>query len=85
MYELKRMALGEFMDDIDIGKQINEVLGIPPSEESSTDEKVGEERLGSSNILESFGATLIACSIVFAAIVLLIVIVVFIARRVTLS
>ena len=73
LYELKRIALGEFMDDLDIGNEINEVLGLPPNEDSAADEEVGEERLGSSSITESFGATLLLGTFVFVLIVLTIV------------
>lgn len=73
------------MDDLDIGNQVNELLGLPPNEKSSTDEEVGEERLGSGSITQSFGATLLLCTIIFVVIVLVIVIIVFIARRVKLS
>ena len=85
LYELKRVALGEFMDDLDVGNQVNEMIGLPPNENSSTDEAVGEERLGSGSITQSFGATLLLCTMIFVAIVLVIVIIIFIARRVELS
>ena len=76
------MALGEFMDDLDIGNQVNEILGLPPNEDSMTEEKVGEERLGSGSIFDSFGATLLLCTIIFLVIVTLIAISVFIAKRI---
>ena len=47
LYELKRVALGEFMDDLDVGGTVMEAMGMQASEASSTKEKVGEERLGS--------------------------------------
>ena len=50
LYELKRVALGEFMDDIDIGDTINEALGMPPSELTPAEEQVGEERLGTGSV-----------------------------------
>ena len=49
MYELKRIALGEFMDDFDINV-VNEALGLPPKEESASEEKVGEARLGNGSV-----------------------------------
>ena len=51
LYELKRVALGEFMDDLDFGATVMESMGMPASEASSTKEQVGEERLGSSSPL----------------------------------
>ena len=85
LYELKRIALGEFMDDLDIGNEINDVLGLPPNEDSATDEKVSEDRLGSGSITQSFGATLLLGTFVFVLIVLTIILVIYIGKRVKLS
>jgi len=45
LHEFRRMALGEFMDDLDFGKEIANAFGLPTSEETAADEVVGEERL----------------------------------------
>ena len=58
-----------------------EQIGMPANEASSTDEKVGEERLGSSSLFESFGATLLLGTIVFILILVVIVIVIIVVRR----
>ena len=50
LYELKRIALGEFMDDLSLGNEINDAFGIPPNDQSAAEEKVGESRLGSGSI-----------------------------------
>ena len=50
LYELKRVALGEFMDDLDLGGIAMEWIGLEPNDASSTEEKLGEERLGSANL-----------------------------------
>lgn len=47
MYELKRIALGEFLDDFDIAGYFMHELGIETNESSSSEEKVKENRLGS--------------------------------------
>ena len=54
---------------------------MPAKEASSTDEKVGEERLGSSSLFESFGATLLLGTIVFILILVVVVIVIIVVRR----
>ena len=41
LYELKRMALGEFMDDLDLGGSVMDAIGLEMSDTSSADEKVG--------------------------------------------
>lgn len=51
LYELKRVSLGEFMDDLDVGNSAMSFMGMEPSETKGSDEKVGEERLGSSSPL----------------------------------
>lgn len=47
LYELKRMALGEFMDDVDIAGDVMSLIGIESQKADPTEEKVNEERLGS--------------------------------------
>ena len=50
LFELKRIALGEFMDDLDLGALIMNTVGLAPNEDSSTNEKLGEDRLGPPSI-----------------------------------
>ena len=69
------------MDDIDIGTAVMDTLGLPADKTSSTEEKVGEERLGSESPLSSFGATLLLSSIVFGIILLIVIIVICIVKR----
>ena len=73
------------MDGINVGQEIMTTLGIPSEPESATEEKVGEERLGDSNLLASFGATLILFSILFGLLLLIVIAVIFIVRRVKTS
>ena len=47
MYELKKIALGEFMDDVDLSGDIMSMIGIETEKKDSTVEAVSEERLGS--------------------------------------
>ena len=47
MYELKKIALGEFMDDIDLSGDMMSMIGIETEKKDSTVEAVSEESLGS--------------------------------------
>ena len=69
------------MDDIDFAGEAMDFMGIEAEEDSSTDEKVGEERLGSSSPLTSFGPTLVLATITFILLVMVIVVIIIIARR----
>jgi len=80
-YELKRITLGEFMDDLDFGGTVMEAIGMPANEASSTEEIVGEDRLGSSSPLESFGATLLLGSLLFILILFLLILVIVLVKR----
>mmetsp|Transcript_28884 Transcript_28884/g.38508 ORF Transcript_28884/g.38508 Transcript_28884/m.38508 type:complete len:256 (+) Transcript_28884:67-834(+) len=81
LYELKRIALGEFMDDLDVGDKVNEIFGLPPNEDSAAEEKVAEERLGSGSVAQNFGVTLLLGTIIFALLLVIILVVIFIAKR----
>lgn len=70
------------MDDLDIGGIIMEWIGFETEEKSSTEEKIGEERLGSSNMLDSFGATLIIGSLIFFVVIVLVLVIVIVAKRI---
>ena len=73
------------MDDLDIGTEVMIAMGVKDEHTSSTEEKVGEERLGSSNALSTFGPTLILGSIAVVVLASLIVLAVYIFKRVQLS
>ena len=75
------ITLGEFLDDNVFGKRIAEALSILLPDKSITDEKLGDERLGSKNFFASMGPTLIALSIMFALIVLIVSILAWCRKR----
>ena len=47
--ELRRVVLGEYMDDLDIGKRFQEWLGIEPAV-TVVGEKSGKNRLGTESL-----------------------------------
>ena len=83
LHELRKISLGEFLDDLEIGKHILEPIGIVAQSDSATDEKVGEERLGSSKgVLSNFGATLILISIGFIVLIAITLLIVYLCKKV---
>ena len=85
LFELKKIALGEFLDGFDIGSEINSAFGMDEKTESSSEEKIGDERLGSGSIAQNFGLTLIFASMIFALLLIIIVVAVVVSKRMKLS
>ena len=81
-HELRKISLGEFLDDIDIAGYILEPLGIKTESTSGTDEKVGEERLGSEDgILSGFGATMILLTALFVFLITFALLLAFLCKK----
>lgn len=71
LYELRKISLGEFFDDLELSKTIPEFFGIEAKESKATEEKVGEERLGSADsVLFNFGPTLLLGTILFLVVII---------------
>ena len=79
------VTLGEFLDDLEIGKQIKEMFSITENERSTTDEKLGEERLGHTSIMARLGPTLILLTSIFIFLVLIVLLLVKCRKRCNLS
>ena len=60
------------MDEFDFANMINDAFGLPPNDTTSSEEKVGQERLGSGNVGQSFGATLLLGTVIFTFIILVV-------------
>ena len=61
--QMRRVALGEVFDGINLGftDQLRDVFGIPRNQEDVPDtDKAGKDRLGSTDLIESFGVSQIA-------------------------
>ena len=72
---LRRVAMGEFMDDLEIGDRLAEFFGLSAASESKDDlnnEKVGNERLGSKFISENMGVTFTLIAAFVVTIILLV-------------
>ena len=52
LYEMRKIALGEFMDDLELSDRFNDAMGIQVDEDQAgaEQEKVGDDRLGPSSI-----------------------------------
>ena len=83
LHEFRRIALGEFMEDLEVGNKISSILGIESNDSSAVDEAVDEdERLGTQNsIFSNFGITFVIGSALLTFIVLLIVLLIIASRR----
>ena len=80
-YELRKVALGELMDDMNVGGSIMSFIGLDFSDSSPTEEELGEARLGSKDPLSFFGPTLILGIIVLFLLILITVICLVVAKR----
>mmetsp|Transcript_1153 Transcript_1153/g.1718 ORF Transcript_1153/g.1718 Transcript_1153/m.1718 type:complete len:185 (+) Transcript_1153:2442-2996(+) len=82
LHELRKISLGEFIDDLEVSTRIPAFFGIESEVSSGADEKVGEDRLGSKDgIFSNFGAAMILASSVLVMIVILITLSYFLVRR----
>ena len=81
LFELKKIALGEFMDDISLGDTLMSAIGLEPSDDSATDEKLGEQRLGSTNFFASQGPTLLFMTMIFLLIIVSVIVAMIIVKK----
>ena len=73
--EIKRIVLQEYFDDLDLSGKVMMELGIGQKDDS-VEEKTGESRLGSTNLLKNLGLTLL----LFLALLLALILLVFLAQ-----
>lgn len=84
--ELRKIALGEFMDDLEISNVFNEAMGFEVDQGGGAEEeKLGDDRLGTASIFSSFGATMVIGSIAFVLIIGIILLLIYCRKRVKLS
>ena len=70
------------MDDLELSSKIPAFFGIEANESAATDQKIGDERLGSKeSVFANFGPTLILASCVFVFIILLVTTIYIICKR----
>ena len=82
---LRKIAFGEFLDDLKISQSLSNAFGFDVEMKDPTENKVGKERLGEKDIASNLGATLICASILSAIVIAILLILVLIRRKVILS
>ena len=86
LHEFRRIALGEFIEDFDFGKEIASFFGLPRSEDSAADVTVGEDRLSlGKSVSGNLGISLFLLSLAFLALILILVVLIQLKRRIKLS
>ena len=83
--ELKRIALGEFFDDIDLAVRLTSFFGLDTDKGEYLEEKTGMDRLGEDSFVNNFGATLIIGTTLFILLVLVIVLLSYYRKKFNLS
>ena len=73
--------LTEYIDDFGFSIKIKKALFDTDQDVDTTGEKVGEERLGSSNILNNIGVTLLFISTILAILIMLIALATYVIKR----
>lgn len=80
--KLKSTVFGEFLDELEIGKEFQRALSLPETDNADQlEEKAGLDRLGSKDIMSSMGATFIVAALVLLLIILITTVVIFFVRR----
>ena len=84
--ELKRIVLGEFMDDLELASHLYEAFGVRhESRKSVLDQKVGDEKLQIDSLMSSLGATLILVSLIFLLVIIVTLVILLVLRRKSMS
>ena len=85
MHELKRISMGEFLDGLPIGDEVGNFFGVSPSKDEAASEKTGKDRVGSESFLDNFGVTFLLVASIFAFIIALVLVFIYLRKRCKLS
>ena len=66
--------MGEFIEDLQIGKSIADSIGLQPDDKQGPEQNVGADRLGKSDILSRLGVTLLLFSVIIVILAVLVII-----------
>ena len=83
--EAKRLFLGEYFDDLNIGENLGHAIGIETDKSDNPGGEVGLDRLGSTSLASNFGVTFIVGGVIFVLLVVLILLSIFFSKRCNLS
>ena len=83
LHEMKRIALGEYLDDLELGDKFGGFFGVSESKDDVGDvEKVGEDAEGDSkSFLDNFGVSFILFFIAFALLIAIVLFLVYYVKR----
>ena len=74
--ELKRISVGEYLDDLELNKKVAELFGFDAEIMNGFVDKVGLERLGSNNFFTSLNTSIVIIALTMIMRVLLTLLVV---------
>ena len=84
MREFRRITLGEFVDDFEMGRKLSDAFGIKQNPEN-TEQKIGEERMGNGDIIANMGISYVLISMAIIILSVLILVGVYLSRKYALS
>ena len=86
LFELRRMALGELIDDLEVGQKVQSMFGIENLGDNDFEvQKFGRERLGSAELTVNFGPTFLVVLCVIAVLTILAVLLYQLTKKCKLS
>ena len=80
MKEFRRLLLGEFVDDFDAGRRIQDFFGIKKNPEN-TEQKVGKEKMGTGDIIGNLGISVLVISILIILFVVIVIVGVYVTNK----
>ena len=84
MKEFRRIFLGEFVDDFEIGRKISDAFGIKKNPEN-TEQKIGEERMGNGDIVANMGISYLLISIAIFLLIMIVFVGAYLSKKYALS
>ena len=81
MTEIRKISLGEYVDNLEIGNKIRKWIGLEErSEDDGVVEKTGISRLGSADMLENFGPSFLLMLAIFIGLVVIVYLLYLVSR-----
>ena len=76
--------MGEFFDDFEAGRRIQEFFGIKKNPKN-TEQKIGKERMGNGDIVGNLGVSVLLISIFIILLIIVIVVGLYVSRKYAMS
>ena len=83
LWQLRRIVLGEFIDDLELGSKIAKKIGIEQKDVSQSDvsEKIGISRLGPDDLLQNVGPSMIIVTLLLLTMIAILVISLYVCSK----